>query len=158
LLIGLFIALSITGLTWFFLRHPFYKARIGQQETHDKTVAKAIQVPIGKPDNSEPPTPTTLSTPIGPSEEMPGFVLQAGAMALEENAKALAESLRQRNFPAFMVKSGFNHLYRVYVGPYPDRHSAVDIDTELAHQGFTGILKSWSPSSKPEYRSAISLR
>src|ERR1700722_128343 len=155
-LICLIVAMSITGLTLFVLRHSFHKARIDQQETQDKTVAEVIQVPIGEQDNTEPPTPTTtLSKPVGPSEQMPGFVLQAGAMVLEENAKALADSLRQRNFPAFMVKYGSNHLYRVYVGPYPDHRSAVEIDTELAHQGFTAILKSWSPPSKPEYRSSI---
>jgi cell division septation protein DedD len=143
----------------FFLRHPFHKAPIGQQETQTETTPEAIQVPIGKPDNSEPAMPTTtLTKPVGASEQTPGFVLQAGAMVLEENAEALADSLRQRNFPAFTVKSRSDCLYRVYVGPYPDHHSVVDIETELAHQGFAAILKSWSPRSKPEYRSAISPR
>ena len=147
-LIGVFVALSISGLTVFFLRHPFHKAPIGQQETQAETAPESIQVPIGRPDNSEPAMPTTtLSKPVGASEQMPGFVLQTAAMAHEQNAKALADSLQQRNFPAFMVKSGSDHLYRVYVGPYPDQHSAVNIEAELVRQGFAAILKSWSHPS-----------
>jgi hypothetical protein len=158
-LIGLFVVLSMTGLILFFLWRFVHKTRLDKQEPQDKSVAEAIQLPIGKPANYELPMPATaLSKPAGPSKQVSGFVLQTGAMVHEENAKALADSLRQRNFPAFVAKSGSDHLYRVYVGPYPDHHSAVNIDTELVQQGFTAILKSWSPRSRAEYRSAISPR
>jgi hypothetical protein len=151
-LIGLFVALSMIGLVLFFLGRHVHKARIDQHEPQEKTVAEAIQSPIGKPANSEHPMPATaLSKPVGPSKQGPGFVLQTAAMAHEQNAKALADSLRQRNFPAFVVKSDSDHLYRVYVGPYPDQHSAANTDTELVRQGFTAILKSWSPPRNAEY-------
>jgi hypothetical protein len=156
LLIGLFVVLSMTGLILFFLGRFVQKTRIDKREPQDKTVAEAIQLPMGKPANSELPMhATALSKPAGHSEHVSGFVLQTAAMVREENAKALADSLRQRNFPAFVVKSGSDHLYRVYVGPYPDHHSALNIDTDLLQQGFTGILKNWSPPSRAENRSAI---
>ena len=91
-------------------------------------------------------------------EQVPGFVLQTGAMALVENANELADSLGQRNFPTFVKKSGFNHSYREYVGLHPDRQSAENIDADLAKQDFGAILKRWTPPGKPEYRSAISPR
>jgi cell division protein FtsN len=156
LLIGLFVGLLMTGIILFFLGRFVHKTQIDKQEPQGKTVAEATQLPIGKPANSELPMPATaVSKPAGPAKQVSGFVLQTGAMVHEENAKALADSLRQRNFPAFVAKSGSDHLYRVYVGPYPDHHSAVNIDTELVQQGFAAILKSWSPPSRAEYRSAI---
>ena len=144
--IGLLLGLSIAGLVLFFLARRVNSLWIGRQEPRDKTVAEATQSPVGKPAASEVLAPVTASAePVVPSKQVPGFVLQTATMSHEENADALAHTLQQRNFPAFVFKSHFDDFYRVYVGPYHDRDSAMNIDRGLAREGFTAILRSWSP-------------
>ncbi len=70
-----------------------------------------------------------------------GFVLQVGAMAHQENAEALAKSLQQKNFPAFVFDRGGDGLYRVDVGPYPDAKYAHDVKSELTSAGFRSVLE-----------------
>ncbi len=70
-----------------------------------------------------------------------GFVLQVAAMAHQENAEALAKSLQQKNFPAFVFDRGGDGLYRVDVGPYPDAKYAHDVKNELTSAGFRSVLE-----------------
>jgi hypothetical protein len=70
-----------------------------------------------------------------------GFVLQVAAMAHRENAEALAKSLQQKNFPAFVFDRGGDGLYRVDVGPYPDAKYAHDVKNELTSAGFRSVLE-----------------
>ena len=70
-----------------------------------------------------------------------GFVLQVAAMAHQENAEALAKSLQQKNFPAFVFDRGGDGLYRVDVGPYPDAKYAHDVKSELTSAGFRSVLE-----------------
>jgi hypothetical protein len=147
LLIGLFVFLSMILLVLLSLARRVHNTRIDRQEPQDKTVAETTESPISMSASSEHPAPATaLSQPVDPSKQVPGFVLQTAAMAHEENANALANSLRQRNFPAFVSKSDSDGFYRVYVGPYRDHYSAVNIDNQLVRQGFTAILRRWSPT------------
>ena len=146
-LTGLLVFLSTIGLTFFFLGSYVHNAWMDRQQPQDKTVADAIKPPIAKlPSSEHLMAATTLPKPVDPTTQVFGYVLQTAAMAHEENAKALAGLLRQRTFPAFVVNSGSSHFYIVYVGPYRNYHSAVNIDTELLRQGFTAILKRWSPT------------
>jgi hypothetical protein len=83
--------------------------------------------------------PTTLSW------DLPGFVLQVAAMKHEDNANALAETLRQSNFPAFVFKRGADPFYRVAVGVYGDADSTVRVKDDLERQGFKAIRRRWTP-------------
>jgi hypothetical protein len=101
------------------------------------------------------PVVATLSsvTPIPdvnpePQSDLPGFVLQVGAMAQQENADILARSLRQKNFPTFVSKHGADRFYRVFVGPYSDADSALKVKEELGKQGFEAIRTKWVPSAE----------
>jgi SPOR domain len=96
-------------------------------------------------DNSANPTkPSVNSNPpsIGHS-----FVLQVGAMTHKDNADRLAESLRNRNFPAFVSHSATDQFYRVLVGPYLTADSTSRVREELKKQNFNAIRKQWSPAS-----------
>ena len=79
------------------------------------------------------------------SLDSPGLVLQAAAMKHEDNAEALAETLRQSNFPAFVFKRGADPFYRVAIGVYGDADSAIRVKDELGRQGFKAILRRWIP-------------
>jgi cell division septation protein DedD len=88
---------------------------------------------------------STSTLPATISHDVAGFVLQVAAMKHEDNADALAETLRQRNFPVFVFKRGAGPFYRVAIGVYGDADSAVRVKDELERQGFEAILRPWLP-------------
>ena len=71
-----------------------------------------------------------------------------GAMTHEENAMALADSLHQNNFPAFVSRRGTDHFYRVVVGPYSDVDSALRVKEQLKKAGFDAFRTPWNPSAQ----------
>ena len=101
------------------------------------------------PNNDEP----LRVTPMGPSAETPTsakpssapvgkIVLQVAAVVREDRARALANALKQKGFPAFVKAANADNLYRVQVGPYTDRQSAQQTALALKRQGFQVFLTS----------------
>ena len=88
---------------------------------------------------------STTTLPATISWDLPGFVLQVAAMKHEDNAETLAETLHQRNFPAFVFRRGAGPFYRVAIGVYGDADSAARVKDELERQGFKVILRRWLP-------------
>ena len=98
-----------------------------------------------------PPNPTESGTVSqAPSADAsatldtPGYVLQVGALVREEDAEKLAESLRQKQFPAFVFKRDPSRLYHVVVGPYT-KSDSVAIAKTLEQRGFEVIRTEWNP-------------
>jgi hypothetical protein len=83
----------------------------------------------------------------GPSLDHPAFMLQVGAMVHEENANALAESLRQMDFPTFVIKRPTDRFHRVVVGPFNDVDAALRAKKELEMKGFKAIRTEWKPQA-----------
>lgn len=69
------------------------------------------------------------------------ILLQVAALPGEQEALALAETLQQRQFPAFVLMPRADHYYRVQIGPYPDAESARLARRRLEKDGFKAILK-----------------
>ena len=92
-----------------------------------------------------PPPATTPILPAALPFDLPGFVLQVGAMTHEDNADILRESLEEKDFPAFVFKRSTGRFYRVAVGPYSDADTAVRIKDQLEGEGFEAIIRRWSP-------------
>jgi hypothetical protein len=106
-------------------------------------------------------TPAEVAAPPNPAEsgtvsqalradasatlDTPGYVLQVGALVREEDAEKLAESLRQKQFPAFVFKRDPSRLYHVVVGPYTKSDSSVMAKT-LEDRGFEVIRTEWNPA------------
>ena len=67
-------------------------------------------------------------------------------MKNEENGISLADVLRQKNFPVYVVKPAADSVYRVFVGPYTDAKSAAIGQAELRDQGFESIRKPNTPA------------
>jgi DedD protein len=68
-------------------------------------------------------------------------VLQLAAVSKETDALLLADTLRQKNFPSFVVTPTNDSLYRVQVGPYADVPAAERAKEQLDHAGFKAIVK-----------------
>ena len=84
-----------------------------------------------------------------PATKVAGLLLQVGAMKHRENADALAATLRNKSFPAFVSAREGDPFYRVDVGPYPDAKAARTVADELKDAGFgTAIERSYSTSTR----------
>jgi cell division protein FtsN len=125
----------------FLLGYRFQGTGISSQGTEVRAAAKAA-------DSSN-----SSANPTGPSVhgkvplDQPTFVLQVGAMTHEKYAIALAESLHQKNFPAFVSQHENDRFYRVFVGPFSDVDSTLKIKEQLKNQGFEAFLTPWNPSA-----------
>ncbi|HJY85574.1 MAG TPA: SPOR domain-containing protein [Candidatus Acidoferrales bacterium] len=68
-------------------------------------------------------------------------VLQVAALTREDEALALAETLQQKQFPAFVLTPGPDHYYRIQVGPYSNARSAARARRRLEREGLKAITK-----------------
>ena len=85
----------------------------------------------------------------GPESAAPagGWIVQLGSFQKAENAHALEKRLRAKGYSAF-VESGDSvqgEVFRVFVGPMPDRGQAADSATELRREmKLEGIVMPYS--------------
>jgi septal ring-binding cell division protein DamX len=139
--IGLTLTIAVVLLSaCFFVVYRSYRPGNNSQGTEVRAAAKPADYSSGSSTN-----PTAVSVnPKLPSYQR-GYVLQVGAMTHEDNALALAESLQQKNFLAFVFHREADRFYRVWVGPYPDADSAFKVKEELRKQNFDSIRMPWNP-------------
>ena len=80
-----------------------------------------------------------------------GFVLQLAAMTHKENADALVEVLREKNYPAFVRGREGDRFYRVDVGPYLDVTPTRGVQDELKGRGFGTALERSLAAGRPDF-------
>jgi cell division septation protein DedD len=135
-------ALLLSTIIIFLTLH--FRNLMSNKQTDD--VAVSTKQPELPPRISVNPTKASLH-PNRPLND-PGFVLQVGAMIQKDNADALAESLRMRNFPAFVSWHETDRFYRVVVGPFDNPDSTSKVKAELSRQRFEAIRMRWNPSAQ----------
>jgi cell division septation protein DedD len=96
------------------------------------------------------PKATSVSVPA-PAKQLVGmngspvpagsYVLQVAAMRQNADAIAVANSLRLKHFPAFVINPTTDKYYHVQVGPYHDVKSADAAKKGLESAGFKAIVK-----------------
>jgi cell division septation protein DedD len=96
------------------------------------------------------PKATSVSVPV-PAKQTVGasgsaipagsYVLQVAAMRQNADAIAVANSLRLKHFPAFVINPTTDKYYHVQVGPYHDVKSADAAKKGLESAGFKAIVK-----------------
>lgn len=93
--------------------------------------AVAAEKPAAKPHQS---------TPAPAASESGGWGVQLGVFASKENAERLVLDVRTKGFKAAVspVTSGKRKLYRVRVGPTPDKSAAQDLQSKLKAAGRPG--------------------
>lgn len=82
------------------------------------------------------------SEPSRSSASGTGWMVQLGVFASRENAEHLAQEMRGKGFKASVsdVTSSSRRLYRVRVGPAPDRAAAQTLQGRLRAAGRSGTL------------------
>jgi len=127
----------------------FYKAVEQKQASSDLTPSADM-----KADTSAPPPATTPATPTStqtqattgadPTTTMPsaGYFVQVAAVSKQEDADALVDALKKKEYPAFVAaQSSTDKLFRVQLGPFADIKDAEGMRTKLVGDGYSPILK-----------------
>jgi cell division septation protein DedD len=81
---------------------------------------------------------STSSKPLAARE---AFVIQVSAVRSEADTRMWIESLRQKDFPAFVRNPTVDGFYRILVGPYPDRESARIAQRALERAGYKPFIR-----------------
>ena len=98
--------------------------------------------PVGQAPTTAQPAQTT--TPPDPMIAIPtpGYFVQVAAVSKQDDAEALVDALKKKQYPAFVASnSTTDKLFRVQVGPFTDIKDAEGIRTRLINDGYNPILK-----------------
>jgi hypothetical protein len=71
-----------------------------------------------------------------------GYYVQVAAVSRKEDADALVEALKKKQYPAFSANNpSSDKFYHVQVGPYADAKDAEGMRTRLIGDGYNPIVK-----------------
>ncbi len=117
----------------------FYKA-VGQKDTDAQLTPKAAPTSsdagtTAVPSDSKPPDLTTAPSPSS------GYFVQVAAVSKQEDADALVDALKKKQYPALAASLPTDKLFHVQVGPFADIKDAESMRTKLLGDGYNPILK-----------------
>ena len=71
-----------------------------------------------------------------------GYFVQVAAVSKQEDAEALVDALKKKQYPAFVASnSATDKLFRVQVGPFAEIKDAETMRSRLINDGYNPILK-----------------
>jgi DedD protein len=70
-----------------------------------------------------------------------GYYVQVAAVTRQEDAVALVEALKKKQYPAFTSNPSNDKFYRVQVGPYSDMKEVEAMRARLISDGYNPIVK-----------------
>ena len=109
----------------------FYKA-VGQKAANAQLLTNEnASTSDGK---TNPPDPTAVP-PLN------GYSVQVAAVSKREDAEALVEALKKKQYAAFAVNMPTDKLFHVQVGPFADIKDAEGTRAKLVSDGYNPILK-----------------
>lgn len=89
--------------------------------------------------NNTPSSPDQpAATPVQPGT---GYYVQVAAVSKQEDAEALVESLKSKQYTAFIANPSPDKLFHVQVGPFTDIKDAESTRIKLVSDGYNPILK-----------------
>ena len=89
------------------------------------------------------PAQTPQSNAVDPNTALPlsGYFVQVAAVSKQEDADALVDALKKKDYPAFVAPVAADKLFHVQLGPYADIKDAEGMRTKLTADGYSPILK-----------------
>ena len=91
------------------------------------------------------PTTAAAPTAVPAANSAPatgGYIVQVAAVSRQEDADALVEALKKKQYPAFVVNSvATDKFYHVQVGPYAEWKDADAMRNRLIGDGYSPIMK-----------------
>lgn len=95
------------------------------------TESMAANTPDQTVPTSEPTAPPALN----------GYYVQVAAVSKQEDADALVDALKRKQYPAFSANTPSDKLFHVQVGPYAEIKDAEAMRGKLISDGYNPILK-----------------
>jgi DedD protein len=91
-------------------------------------------------------TPSQGGQSAGPPDPMvpvpgTGYFVQVAAVTKQDDAGALVDALKKKQYPAFVASNAADKLFRVQVGPFGDIKEAESTRSRLINDGYNPILK-----------------
>jgi cell division septation protein DedD len=126
--------------------HPAGSKPSGTPSPAPQEVVQQQSVPPGTTASANPAT-TTPQTAPAPTADQPaaqpatGYFVQVAAVSKQEDAEALVESLKGRQYSAVIGSSASDKLFHVQVGPFTDIKDAEAMRAKLVSDGYSPILK-----------------
>jgi DedD protein len=115
----------------------FYKA-VEQKDPNAQLPAKTVDAPANAPtkaDNDAPPDPTAVVSGQN------NYFVQVAAVSKQEDAEALVDALKKKQYAAFAANTQGDKLFHVQVGPFSDIKDAEGARSQLVKDGYNPILK-----------------
>jgi len=119
----------------------FYKAV--ENKGADSQLATPAPASIAPEATSSAAQPEASSAPSEPpaSPSATNYYVQVAAVSKQEDAEALVDALKKKQYPAFSVNTPPDALFHVQVGPYADVKDAELMRAKLVADGYNPILK-----------------
>lgn len=104
--------------------------------------APAVVKPVAKAPGAPAAQPAKLAAAPGAGKSM--WAVQLGSFSSRDNAQRLAKQLKGKGYSAYVLGGGGSSgkLYRVRVGPAPDKPAASALAAKLRAAGHTGSVVS----------------
>jgi cell division septation protein DedD len=114
----------------------FYKAVQGKD---DSSQATSKEKPASVSAAAEAPQPAPADPAVAPPTS--GYFVQVAAVSKTEDADALVDALKKKQYPAFTTSVPTDKLIHVQVGPYAEIKDAEAMRAKLVNDGYNPILK-----------------
>jgi len=130
------------------LAMTFYKAVEQKQASAELTPSPDTKTDTNATAQASAPANSASTQPhqsngVDPAMAMPlsGYFVQVAAVSKQEDANALVDALKKKEYPAFVAPASADKLFRVQLGPYDDIKDAEGMRTKLIGDGYSPILK-----------------
>jgi cell division septation protein DedD len=89
------------------------------------------------------PPSTSAGNPNDSATALPtsGYFVQVAAVSKQDDAEALVDALKKKEYPAFVASPTSDKLFRVQLGPFAEVKEAEAMRTRLIGDGYSPILK-----------------
>jgi DedD protein len=117
----------------------FYKA-VEQKDPHPELTAKSADTPANatpKAATADSDAPPDLTAVSGQNS----YFVQVAAVSKQEDAAALVDALKRKQYAAFAANAPGDKLFHVQVGPFADIKDAEGARGKLVSDGYNPILK-----------------
>ena len=122
----------------------FYKNVEQKDASPELTAAPADLKTDGASAPANPaPAAGNPAVPADPSTTTPtsGYFVQVAAVSKQEDADALVDALKKKEYPAFVAGAATDKLFRVQLGPFSEIKDAEAMRTKLIGDGYSPIVK-----------------
>jgi DedD protein len=118
----------------------FYKA-VQSKDGNSQPAVKDASASAPAPDPTTPPTGAEATADPAAAPPVNGYYVQVAAVSKPEDAEALVDALKKKQYPAFSTSTAADKLIHVQVGPYVDIKDAELMRGKLVSDGYNPILK-----------------